>query len=276
MPTVSPQRRLDRLRVVVTRPAHQAEHLCQLIEQAGGTAIRLPVIEIVTPTNPQIAQNKLSQLKKFSLAIFTSVNAVEWLFRIAPASFNWPSRIAVAAIGKRTASALKAHRINVNIVPDQGFNSESLLSSHAMNALSGQQVVILKGEGGRTLLAETLLQRGASVETIDLYRRKKPNEGLRNIQQAGKSGSIDLFIVTSNEGLQNLFEMATANERAWLLNTALAVISKRTAQLAKTLGFSHPPVVADEASDEGLLNCVEQWYAGRFRRGIQRGDEHGR
>ena len=272
MPAASPQKRLDQLRVVVTRPAHQADHLCQLIEQVGGTAIRLPVIEITPPSNIQAAQEKLSQLKKFSIAIFTSANAVDGLFKLAPPPFSWPPHLQVAAIGKRTASVLEAHAIPVDIIPDQGFNSEALLKDSAMNAVSGKQIMIFKGEGGRELLAETLSQRGASIETIDLYQRKRPNEGLRNIQQAGKSGSIDLFIVTSNEGLQNLFEMATEAEREWLLKTELAVISERTAQLAKTLGFSHKPVVADEASDEGLLNSIEQWYAGRFRRGIQRGE----
>ncbi len=272
MPTASPPQTLDQLRVVVTRPAHQAERLCRLIEQAGGIAIRHPVIEIVAPTNIQAVQDKLSQLKNFSIAIFTSANAVEWLFHIAPSSFSWPDNVQVAAIGKRTASILKAHSIPVDIIPDQGFNSESLLQTDAMKSISDKQIMILKGEGGRTLLATTLKQRGASVETIDLYQRKRPNDGLRNIQQTGKSGNIDLFIVTSNEGLQNLFEMATEKERKWLLKTPLAVISERTAQLARTLGFSHESVVAGEASDEGLLDSVEQWYADRFRRGIQRGE----
>jgi len=272
MPAANPQKRLDQLRVVVTRPAHQAEHLCQLIEQAGGIAIRLPVIEITAPTDIQAAQDKLSQLENFSTAIFTSANAVDGLFQLAPPTFKWPTQLQVAAIGKRTASRLKAHAIAVDIIPDQGFNSESLLQSSSMNNISGKKIIICKGEGGRTLLAKTLTQRGAYIETVDLYQRKRPNKGLRNIQQAGKSGSIDLFVVTSNEGLQNLFEMATTNEREWLLKTPLVVISERAAQLAKTLGFSHKPVVACEASDEGLLNSLEQWYADRFRRGVQRGE----
>ncbi len=260
------------MRVVVTRPAHQAERLCHLIEQAGGIALRLPVIEIAAPTDIQTAQDKLGQLKNFSLAIFTSANAVEWLFRLVPPTFSWPDHVRVAAIGKRTASLLKAHAIAVDITPEQGFNSESLLQTDAMRSISGKQIVLFKGEGGRTLLATTLTQRGATVENIDLYQRKRPNDGLRNIQQAGKSGNIDLFVVTSNEGLHNLFEMATAEEREWLLKTPLAVISERTAQLARTLGFSHEPLVAHEASDEGLLDSVEQWYADRSRRGIQRGE----
>ena len=272
MPAVNPPKRLDQLRVVVTRPAHQAEPLCQMIEQAGGTAIRLPVIEIAPPSDIQSAQEKLGRLKDFSIVIFTSANAVDGLFKLAPASFSWPQKIQVAAIGKRTSSALRAHSISVDIVPEQGFNSESLLKHPVMNAVSGKKIMLFKGEGGRELLAQALIQRGATVEGVDLYRRKRPNEGLRNIQRAGKSGSIDLFIVTSNEGLRNLLEMATETEQKWLLRTELVVISERTAQFAKTLGFSQQPVVANEASDEGLLNSIEQWYADRFRRGIQRGE----
>jgi len=273
MPTASPPGTLDRLRVVVTRPAHQADHLCQLIEQKGGITTRLPVIEIAPPSNIQAAQEKLSRLQNCNLAIFTSANAVEWLFQLAPAPFNLPERLRIAAIGKRTANLLRAHNIDVDIIPDQGFNSESLLQSEAMTTVSGQRIAIFKGEGGRELLANTLQQRGATITTIDLYRRKRPSsDGIRNIHRAGKSGNIDLFIVTSNEGLQNLFEMATDNERAWLLKTPLAVISERTAQLARTLGFDHEPLVACEASDEGLVDRIERWYAEGFRRGIQRGE----
>ena len=272
MPAASTSKRLDQLRVVVTRPAHQAEPLCQLIEQAGGIAIRQPVIEIVAPSDIQASLDKLGQLENFYAAIFTSANAVDGLIKLAPPSFSWPQNLQVAAIGKRTASALNAHAVSVDIVPDQGFNSEALLQCSTMNAVAGKKIMIFKGEGGRTLLSDTLTQRGAYIETIDLYRRKRPNEGLRNIQPTGKSGSIDLFVVTSNEGLQNLFEMATEKEREWLLTTPLVVISERTAQLAKTLGFKHQPMVAHEASDAGLLNSLEQWYADRFRRGIQRGE----
>jgi len=274
MPTVSPAQTLAQLRVVVTRPAHQAAHLCDLIEQAGGIATRHPAIEIAAPSNIQAAQEKLGRLKNFSIAIFTSVNAVEWLFQLAPQPFHWPANVQVAAIGKRTASALKSHAINVNIIPADGFNSESLLQTAVMSSISNRQVAIFKGEGGRALLAPALTQLGASIEEIDLYQRKRPNDGLRNIQQAGKSGNIDLIIVTSNEGLQNLFEMATEKEREWLRSTPLAVISERSAELARNLGFGHEPIVASEASDEGLLASIEQWYADRFRRGIQRGSNH--
>jgi len=38
--------RLTGIGVLVTRPAHQAEHLCQLIEAEGGAAVRYPALEI--------------------------------------------------------------------------------------------------------------------------------------------------------------------------------------------------------------------------------------
>ena len=35
------------LKILITRPVHQSEHLCQLIIAQGGQPIRLPTIEIV-------------------------------------------------------------------------------------------------------------------------------------------------------------------------------------------------------------------------------------
>ena len=45
----APPRRLAGVRVLVTRPRDQAEHLVQLIEARGGEVIRFPVIEIAEP-----------------------------------------------------------------------------------------------------------------------------------------------------------------------------------------------------------------------------------
>ena len=63
-------------RVLVTRPAHQAEALAQLIESAGGVALRLPTVEIAAPADPAALDAVLDRLHEFAYAIFISPNAV--------------------------------------------------------------------------------------------------------------------------------------------------------------------------------------------------------
>jgi uroporphyrinogen-III synthase len=79
-------------------------------------------------------------------------------------------------------------------------------------------------------------------------------------------------VVSSNEGLHNLYELAGVALRRWLLERQLIVISERTAHLAVELGFRHPARVAAEASDAGLLAAILEWRRGE--RGRNGGGNH--
>ena len=56
--------------IVVTRPAHQAAHLVELITAAGGKPILFPVIEIVAVGDPQPLRALIDRLDQFDIAIF--------------------------------------------------------------------------------------------------------------------------------------------------------------------------------------------------------------
>ena len=46
---IDADRRLDGINVLVTRPVGRADSLCSLIEQYGGAAVAVAVIEIIPP-----------------------------------------------------------------------------------------------------------------------------------------------------------------------------------------------------------------------------------
>ncbi len=127
--------------------------------------------------------------------------------------------------------------------------------------VAGKRIVIFRGEGGRELLAETLRQRGATVEYAEVYRRAVPEAGAEQLQHVLRKNCIDIVTVTSNEGLQNLLHMAGDACRCRLLRLPLVVISQRTALLAAKLGFTHAPMIAHQSSDQGLVGAIEAWYA---------------
>ena len=121
-----------------------------------------------------------------------------------------------------------------------------------LQTLTGKRVVIFRGVGGRELLAETLQRRGAQLSYAEVYRRIKPDIRLADIVPQG--AKIDIVMVTSQDGLQNLVEMADMEQRReWLLNTQLAAISPRVAELAARLGFKRPALTASHASDEAMV-----------------------
>ncbi|MGD8559632.1 MAG: uroporphyrinogen-III synthase, partial [Gammaproteobacteria bacterium] len=132
--------------VVVTRPAHQADGLCQLVEQHGGTALRFPVLDITGPDDEASVVAMIQRLAEFDMAIFISPNAVQWGMKLAGAL---PPALKIAAVGKGSARELMQRGIEPDIFPSQQFNSEALLAMDAMRDVTDQRIVIFRGVGGR-------------------------------------------------------------------------------------------------------------------------------
>lgn len=256
--------RLAGLHVMVTRPVHQAAKLRELIEARGGQVVPFPVLDILDPQDNGALQEIIGRLDQYDIAIFISANAVNKALERVLKNRTLPPRLKLAAVGKRTAQALKQYGLQGDICPREGFNSEALLAMEEMQAVQDKRILIFRGEGGRELLAETLQQRGAQVDYAEVYRRARPQADARALLRHLEQG-IDVITLTSNEGLQNLFDMAGPDGQPQLRAVPLVVMSDRAAALARELHFQHTPVVVKEASDEGLAEAIDS-VAMRYRR----------
>ena len=256
-PEAAPQ--LDNIGVLVTRPAHQAEALCRLIEQHNGIAIRFPVLEIADIEDNQVLKSQIERLDEFDIAIFISPNAVNRALSHIRSVRNWPNKIKIAAVGKSSAKALDSLGLIVDIFPSLSFNSEALLELEPMLNVAGKNIIIFRGVGGREHLANTLISRGANVEYAECYRRIKPQTDALKVIKRGESGEIKIIICTSNEGLHNLYDMIGPEGRQWLINTPIIVVSERAAELARQLGFNSDVLVSERANDDAILNSILLW-----------------
>lgn len=250
---------LSDVTVVVTRPLHQAEALCQSIEDLGATALRFPVIEIRPSENLDSLKTQLNQLDNFQLAIFVSANAVFSAMQILENQHGWPNGLAIAAVGQATAKAVAANGLIVSHISPEPFNSEALLSLSELQSMHGQRVIIFRGNGGRELLAKTLRERGAEVEYAECYQRVMPETNTSDLFRLWDEGHSMPIVVTSNEGLKNLHSMIGQNHQQALLTSPLIVVSQRAAILAKELGFTQQTFVATSASNDAILTAIQQW-----------------
>lgn len=244
---------------MVTRPVHQAEGLCQLISQSGGTPVRFPVLEISDPQHPMSAADIKSLLENSSLVIFISPNAVDYGMKSVATLGGLPASLKVAAIGQGTARKLVEAGRPADVFPSDKFDSEALLAMHELQSVSGQQIVIFRGEGGREHLANTLRERGAHVDYIECYRRVQPETNTRELAENLAAETVDAIVVTSNEGLQNLFDMTDTRYRPSLLKVQLFVVSERGQELAVSLGFTKPAITVSKASDQGIIESLLRW-----------------
>jgi len=250
--------------VLITRPAHQAAHLAQLIEQAGGVAIRFPTIEIAPPVDLDPLLAIFGRLAEYDLAIFISPNAVEQTFSwLRAAKREWPSNLPVACVGRTTAAAVEKQGLHAT-VPSERYDSEALLGLSLLQNVAHKQAVIFRGDGGRELLGDTLRQRGAAVTYAQCYRRIRPHADAETLIDTWRRGEIQVVSVTSTEGLRNLHALLGETGRGWLYATPVVVLSEAQAATCRELGGEAAIMIATAATDEAILEAVKTWRRERL------------
>lgn len=215
--------------VLVTRPEHQAAGLAGAIADAGGRVVAFPVMDIVARTGAAAA-TRLAALPAADIVIFVSANAVEHGLGAARGAAR------LAAIGDATAAALENAGCEVDIRPDTGFDSEALLASPALTEVRDKCVWIVRGAGGRELLADTLRSRGAEVHYVEAYqrRRHRPTPAELDAVTAGfAAGEIDFVIAMSVQSLDYLLDLLPAACRQALPRSRLVTPSARVIKTAQ-------------------------------------------
>ena len=252
---------LNGWRVLVTRPQDQAAALCRLIQQKSGKAFQLPLLTILPTQHPQLAQQLFGQLATYSWLIFISANAVYQGWPYIQAAGGVPTDLRIATVGKATANAVAALGGHVALMPAQDFSSEGLLAMTEFQNVQGQHFLIVRGEGGKETLANVLRARGAKVDYAEVYRRERPTVDLSQLIDMQGKPSIDAIAISSAEALSYLAELIRDQLVNWLWELPLVVVHPRQVELARDLGFTLTPQVADNASDEAVVAALARAYA---------------
>lgn len=247
--------------IVVTRPRAQAAPLAEAIAAAGGTPLLFPLLDIAPAADPAPLAAAIERLADYALAVFISPNAVDYSLPAILTAGPWPARLIPAAVGQGTVKALAAHGVNGCVAPGERFDSEALLELPALQSgqVAGRRVAIFRGDGGRELLADTLRERGATVDCIACYRRSPPAGGADVLLAAWQAGRLDAITVSSSEGLRYLVDMLDADGRARLSVTPLFVPHARIAENARLLDLQQ--VVLTAPADAGIIAglCAYNW-----------------
>lgn len=245
---------LKGLKILVTRPIRQAVGLVELIKQQGGEAVVFPVIEI---TAINIQQWVEWNPRQTNWLVFISRNAVEYFLQGHPQPL--PAHIKLAAAGEGTAQTMRKHGLTVNLQPELSNGSEGLLQLPEWQQMEQQQVVIVRGEGGRELMADTLRARGATINYLEVYRRQLPSVATELKQQAC---SAHWLTATSANGVTNLLSLLSVS-CPQILQKPLLVVSERIKAFAVEQGFKQVHVSLD-ASDGAIIQRL-----------IEMGSDHG-
>lgn len=254
------------LKVLVTRPAGQAASLIAAINDAGGQAWHQPVLAIEglaenDQDRRQQCKRRILDLDLYQQVIFISTNAVafgvDWIEQYWP---QLPVGVQWHAIGAATASAMQAAGLGVCEQGDVAMNSEELLSSPALQLVSGQRILIVRGIGGREHLAQQLQSRGALVDYIECYQRVLPRLTHNQLAQFIDRHAINVISVNSGESLENFCQLIEPVTLLDHLAITLLVPGERVAELACQRGFKNIIVAknAGQTATLAALNCYQR------------------
>jgi len=240
---------LNGLSVLVTRPRLQAQGVCNLIEQAQGKAIHFPVIDIEAVATDYWTT---AELETLDAIIFVSRNAVDYF--VQDNRYALPDKLQLIAVGDGSAESMLLNGLRVDFRPTQSIGSEGLLLMPELEDMSDKKVLIVRGKGGRELLADTLKERGAEVDYIEVYQRVLPTPSALQCEQAVKA---DAVMCTSIEGVTNL-SLLLQQRLSSLFAKPLLVISERIKKYAESMGFEQVWVTKD-TSDNAIIELLNQW-----------------
>ncbi|HEY8567802.1 uroporphyrinogen-III synthase [Microbulbifer sp.] len=254
-------------RILITRPAHQSGGFRDLLQAHGAQVDCIPLLEIAPITDGESAQairNLVMDFDQFDHAIFVSQNAVQhafdWLDDFWPQLPQGPRYYGIGAATARAIRARGAEPQSNGLEAEQGaMDSEALLALPALQNPRGERVIIFRGQGGRTLIGDTLKTRGARLDYCELYQRLLPaaaTEQLRNYAHLP-----DAIVVHSGETLDNLTAALASSSRQLLLACPLVCPSERVAISAREQGFARAQA-ATNAGDSAMLAALEHTLAG--------------
>jgi uroporphyrinogen-III synthase len=248
------------MRVIVTRPAAQAAQWVSRLVERGIDALALPLIDIGAPSDIAAVEDAWRELSAKRLVVFVSPNAVEQFFAHRPASVAWPAQLSVASTGPGTTQALQQLRVNPTAIiepaPDAPqFDSEALWTRLQMQDWTGAAVLIVRGDGGRDWLADTLRRHGARVDFVAAYRRtpaRFDGDAMRCSSDALQRPEEHLWLFSSSEAIDHLVRACPG--RDWTRSQAIAT-HPRIAERARDCGFG----VVREARPgfEAVVACIQ-------------------
>ncbi|NWD69411.1 uroporphyrinogen-III synthase [Pseudomonas gingeri] len=245
-------------RLLLTRPASESAELASVLSAAGIFSNSLPLLDIEPLPLDGSGRAMIYDLAHYSAVIVVSKPAARLAVELVDQYWPQAPFLQWFTVGAATAQILADYGLEV-AYPAEGDDSEALLALPALQqalAHPEPRVLILRGEGGRELLAERLRSQGASVDYLELYRRLLPEYAEGLLAQRVAAERLNALVVSSGQGFEHLRQLAAT---AWpeLARLPLFVPSPRVAEMARAAG-AQDVVDCRGASATALLAALRE------------------
>ncbi len=253
------------MRVIVTRPEHEAPRWVAQLRQRGFDAVALPLITIFPVPDSTQLQAARDSLASCRAVMFVSGNAVRHFFGEGDCRLTWPAGLQAWATGPGTRQALIDEGVAASLVcaPDADsaqFDSETLWTQVSTQVRGGDEVMIVRGADtggtGRDWLSSQLAAAGAQVRTVVAYTRAAPSwtKEVTVSAVSSESDAAPVWLFSSSQAIANLQLLLPDHD--WSGASAIAT-HPRIAKATRDAGFgvvceSRPDIDAVSAALESL------------------------
>ena len=245
------------IRIVVTRAAHQAGALMDLLRERGAKPISYPCIAIQPPKDEAALDERLRDLHAFDVLALTSANAVSAVARRLDALNITPDwgRIRVVAVGMATSAAIgEAWGIDADYVPAEQ-TGESL--ARGLPGTDGRRILLPQSALSSDAPAAILRSRGADVTAVIAYETVMGGGG-GDVPGMLARDELDALTFVSPSAVA--YFVRRCPDQAALRLPAFC-LGEVTARRARELGFAR--VITPEATG---LDAMAAAMAGYFAR----------
>jgi uroporphyrinogen-III synthase len=235
--------------ILITRPKEQAQKWANELLKLGTEVTIFPLVEIKYIDTDEV-RDICKKVNEYDWLIFTSANGVEGFTRLIQSAHQEinPS-INIAAVGPITAQKLLESGLNVKEMPED-FTGKNMAVS--LGNLKGEKILFPTTPSATQDTIKTLVEQGAEVKTVFVYKTIKRTEGREELQEILNN---DIFIITftSPSAVEAFVDMNVAFDPVSLI----AVIGPSVEKRAEELGL-RVDIVAKEHTIEGLTKAISE------------------
>jgi len=228
-------------RVLVTRAADQAPAMVDALRDAGAEAVVVPMIRLAPPEDLAPVDAALARLEDYDAILFTSANAVRFLVARAvelelPLHERAP---AVACVGPATADAARLAGFSVALTPESRHDADGLLAAVAKRwPPDGRSFLLPQADVARSVLADGLRARGASLDAVTVYRTVAAEVDRGTLCQQLVEREFDALTFTSPSAAVHFAELLDEEARKAVADCVVAGIGPVTSAELARLGFA--------------------------------------
>ncbi|XOV80179.1 MAG: uroporphyrinogen-III synthase [Aestuariibacter sp.] len=231
----------DNSTTVVVRPEGACQETCEFLLSNGVASTALPLLNVLYHQLP--TSLLLHALGDADVIVATSANILPVLHRHQAAI---ASETPVCTVGLKTAHALQNYFKRI-VVPEH-HNSEGIVDVLKKNP-DWQKITLLKGQGGRLAIQQSMAAIGRIVRPLALYRRVPNNQ----IEPSSiRWQYVSRVIVTSVELVGELLSRCPVTQYPhiqWL------VLSERIAASLQEVGIQNI-IITDGTDNRAILKAL--------------------